>query len=142
MGSAAYREDIRGIMLAREERRGPLVIHVFDGAWTDEQFAGYLRLLDDNLKQEQKYLVICDATTSGALDAKQAKMMARWVKANHQQLQRFCMGSVFVLPSAFMRGVLRALLAFQDLPYPYVVRHSLDEAIEWSRAKVAPLRIP
>jgi len=129
-------------MLLREEWRGPVVIHVFDGRWTDQQFVEYLNRLDLNLQNEKKYVVVCDATTSGAIDSKQAKMMARWVKENHDRLKRYCMGSVFVLPSAFMRGVLRGLLAFQSLPYPYVVRNSMAEAIEWARPLVAPLQIP
>jgi len=51
-------------------------------------------------------------------------------------IERYLAGTAYVIPTAVLRGVLRAVFALQDQPSPYTIVGSMDEARAWVQGQL------
>lgn len=110
----------------------------FTGLTTDAEFDDYLnamtRLIVD---RKQKTVTILDARKSDRTPATQRKKQAAWLKAHDNFLRQYSLGTVFVITSPLVRGVLTAILWLQPLPTDYAVVATMAEAERWARQRLA-----
>jgi len=124
-----------------ERTAGVLSTFVFEGELTDEEFDRYIERLEELIGRKTEYVVVVEATRSKAMNSRQARKMAEWTKRHATALRTYCRGIAFVIPSLFVRGILRAIWAMQSPPYPHTVVETTAEALEWLRPR-APGGLP
>ena len=100
------------------------------------------RLIDDEKRARRKIVMIVDMRKAGALSASQRRIASGWMKQNLRGWKEIAVGSVFVINSPLVRGVLTALLWLQPLDMAHDVVGSLDEAMRWSIERLEAERIP
>ena len=122
-----------------DEREWPLlVVRWGTESPTDEQFQAYLDHYAALLGRGQRYAIVFVTEPSAPMTkSKHAKLQATWMKEHYDELQKFCVGSAFVLPSPVMRGVLKAILAMQGMPVEYVVVSDEASGMEWAKSRMA-----
>ena len=120
----------------------PVVRVTMEGELTDAQFAAYLADLDRNLRRREYTVVVLDALKAESTPARQRRMQAEWMKTNEGLLRRYTLGTVMMLGSPVMRGVLTAILWIQPIPTPYAVVGSLEEAAEKAEEMLAAKGLP
>ena len=113
---------------------------------SDEELAESLqritRLLDDERRAGRKIAMIVDMRKAGALSANQRRISSGWMKENLRGWKQVSVGSVFIINSPIVRGVLTALLWLQPLDMPHDVVGTLDEAVRWAIDRLEAERIP
>jgi hypothetical protein len=124
-----------------ERTSGVLSTFVFEGELSDEEFDGYIARLEELITRRTPYVVVVEATRSKAMSGKQARKMADWTKLRAEELRTYCRGIAFVIPSLFVRGILRAIFTMQPPPYPSKVVETTEQALEWLRPR-APGPLP
>jgi len=118
------------------------------GQPSDEELVDSLqritRLIEGEKHAQRKIVMIIDMRKAGALSANQRRVASAWMKESLRGWTQVVLGSVFVIDSPIVRGVLTALLWLQPLDMPYDVVGNLDEAVRWSigRLEAARIRVP
>ncbi len=107
------------------------------GTVDDATFQRYLDDLVSVLSMRQPYVLLADATGSGAPTAKQRRMQADLIREHEAGFARYCSGAAFVIESALIRGALTAILWAQKLPYDHTVVRTRQEGLVWLKAKLA-----
>lgn len=127
-----------------EERYWPLLVVRFVGTPTDQQFQAYLERMTQLVGNGRKRVLLLDGRRAGRAPPSQRRMQAEWMQANKEQIRAVNLLMLIVINSAIVRGVLTAILWFQDIPGNYKVVSSLDEALELARNEVdkSGLRLP
>ncbi len=118
-----------------DESAFPLLVVRFVGPMTDADFQGYLDHME-NLRSRARNAAVFDATEAGHLPARQRRMQAEWLKTHRSMLQRYSVGSAFVMPSPIVRGALTAILWITDMPGPHTVVESRELAEAWAREQL------
>jgi len=125
----------------RLEARGPIVIVTYLGGATDEQYAAYLRELSTVVtgvsKQYPRVSQIHDASAWTKSSASQRQMQADWIKEHLTLLKMKGGYSAYVFKSALVRGGLTAVMWLVEMPGPYKVCSTLQEALDWSTRQVS-----
>lgn len=115
----------------------PILLARVNGQPTDEEFEAYLAELERALDSGVRYAsVVSTARNAPMTRARHAKMQAKWIAEREALIAERCAAVAFVLPSAVMRGVLRAILAMQRMPSPYKVFEDEAEGIAWVREQL------
>ena len=117
---------------SNDKSRWPLLVIKFDGDATDEEYAASLAERTLLLFQRQKYCVLLDGTTCGAMPASQRKLEADWTREHHALLAQFLVGIVFVSSSPLLRAALTAILWLQPFAWPHTIVSTLAEAEIWA----------
>ncbi|HTU59038.1 MAG TPA: hypothetical protein VMF89_11405, partial [Polyangiales bacterium] len=79
-----------------------------------------------------KTVIILDLRRSSVLSTSQRWMTALWMKEVAPLFERTTFGTVFIVESALVRGVLSALLWVQPKGTPYAMVGDLDSAVLWA----------
>lgn len=122
-----------------DSSRLPVVVVTIEGPPTDEEHARYLDELRD-LAARGRHVCIVNAIDGGALSGPQRKRQADWLDRNRAMLDANCAGNAFVFASAVQRFMLSGVLLLTQLPYPYVVVSTLEEAERWAAERLASTR--
>ena len=125
--------------------RWPLLEIRFEGELDDREFEAYLEEYERYFARGEQYAAtFITEPHSPMTKARHAKLQTEWISKHEAQLSALCVGAAFVLPSAVMRGALRAMLWMQPLPVPYRVFGSGSEAVDWADAQLqaAGVEIP
>lgn len=116
------------------------IIVTFHSGSSDAEYREYLDEMTRIMRFEfrnRRRIVINDASRWMKSNAVQRKMQAEWIKEHAVLLQNTTAAIVFVIPSAMIRGAMRAVLWLQPLPVPHELFSSLDEAVAWTNAHVS-----
>jgi hypothetical protein len=120
-----------------DESRYPLVLVTYDGIVSDDQFREHLAQMDRMLTSgREPNVIVVDARKAGVTPPTQRKMQADWQAVNHDAIAERSLGTVFVLDSAPLRGVLTAILWLSPLPNAHAVVATKDEAWTWAEQKL------
>lgn len=111
-----------------ELREWPVVHVQFVGAPDEDAFRRYLEHMDDIVARPGDRVLIYDASETTSISATQRKMKAEWVLRNRLRIAECTRGLAFVLPNAFARGALTAILWISPMPAPYVVVGTVEQA--------------
>jgi len=109
----------------------PVVTVTFDDPPTDDAFEDYLSDLEALYDEEEPFALIFDARTASYLPSRYRQWQADWISDNEAMIEQYLAGTAYVIPTAVLRGVLRAVFALQDQPSPYTIVGSMDEARSW-----------
>lgn len=114
-------------------KRWPIVVVNAEGdlppPLAEQHFRDYRALLD----RELRYGLIFDASKVGNVPPQVRKLYAEFLNKNAADFERLCKGVGFVITSAAVRGMLTAVLWLTDLPFPYKIVGSSEEAEAWLR---------
>jgi hypothetical protein len=118
--------------------RFPLVIITFTGKYpTDEGFDQYLNALEALYDAKEKLAIIFDARSAPLPSLKQQQRQASWLKINNQLLKDYCLGTAYVITAGTTRIILRMIFAITPQPVPYKVCSNMDDAEEWTLARLS-----
>lgn len=114
----------------------PLVLLTTEGdinpADLERHLAEYRALLDRNLP----FGVVYDASKIGRVDAHIRRRYAEFHQENNEDFRRLCRGIGFVITSSLVRGALTAVLWMVELPFPYKIFATREEAAAWTRRQL------
>lgn len=106
------------------------------GTVDDTTFQRYLDDLVSVLSARKPYVLLADATRSGAPSARQRQLQAEVIRVHEAGFARYCRGAAFVIDSALIRGALTAILWLQKLPYEHAIVPTRGEALTWLRGRL------
>lgn len=115
----------------------PIVTVTFTGEEANEEnFPLYLEEVKQSYDHKNKLAIIFDATNAVFPALEFQKMQAEWLEDNTKMMQDFCVGTAYVIPNMIIRGVLKAIFAFQSQPVPYLVCSKNTEAELWAKKQL------
>ncbi len=88
-------------------------------------------------ERREHYVAIIDLREAATPTPRFVRSQAAAQKAHLEELRAYCLGVAFVIQSAMLRGALRAILHLQDLPSPYIVVKTIEDARAWATARLA-----
>jgi len=132
---SASRGALRNIEVDASEF--PLVIARFRDHSSDDEFAGYLKDLDQLFTRRQHFALVIDTTSRRDTPPLHRRMQADWMRDRAMLIRLFNVGTALVIPSMVQRGVLTAILWMQPMPCPHYTCENAPEAIRWCRAQLA-----
>lgn len=119
------------------EDQWPVVIHRSQGAPTAEQLDAYVRQATELLLRGQRHAVVMDASGLTNVTAYARMSKKDWLQQYERELRTHCAGTALVLSSPLHRFISATLMLFAPFPTPYKVFGTVEEAVEWARAKLA-----
>lgn len=122
-----------------DSSRLPVLVVTIEGPPTDEEHARYLEELRE-LAARGRHVCIVNAIDGGALTGLQRRRQAEWLDRNRAMLDANCAGNAFVFASAIQRFMLSGVLLVTQMPYPYLVVPTLEEAERWAVERLASIR--
>jgi len=135
MKLGAVRGALRNIEV--DESGFPLVIARFRDQSSDDEFAAYLKDLDQLFTRRQHFALVIDTTSRRDTPPLHRRMQADWMRDRAMLIRLFNVGTALVVPSMVQRGVLTAILWMQPMPCPHYTCETAPEAIRWCRAQLA-----
>jgi hypothetical protein len=111
-----------------DDSRWPLVLYTAIGEQSDDEFEAYLADADRVLSRRERHGVIFDARRASPIGPKLRKRQVEWLRQNDRQLRAQCVALGMLLSSPIQRGVFRAILWMNPLPYPYSVEVRFEAA--------------
>ena len=106
---------------------------------TEKEFDQYLEAYKRTLDESAPFIQIFDATLSKNLRSELRIKQGKWIEQNRKLISEKVKHAVFVIPSLFVRVILKGIFALSKPPYPYTVVSTIDEAkkiIETNRVLV------
>lgn len=97
-----------------------------------EALGSFRGTLHEDQRAGRKTVIILDLRRSTVLTTSQRWMTAMWMKEVTPLFMHTTFGTVFIVESALMRGVLMALLWVQPKGTPYAIVADLNEAVHWA----------
>lgn len=115
-----------------DDSRFPLVRIRYAKEVDEDEFDQLLLLLDQNIRRattaRTKTALVYDSSSGYQASPRIRKKQADWMKQNSMQTRVNCVGVAFVITSSVVRGVLTAILWLSDMPVPYTVAATMQEA--------------
>ena len=103
---------------------------------SEDNFEFYLSEIKQVYDQERIIAIIFDATSAILPATMYQKMQAKWLKDNENLIQKFCVGTAYIIPNIVIRNVLKAIFAFQKQPVPFLVCKTMNDAILWTNQQL------
>ena len=111
----------------------PILNVFFTGNIAEENnFELYLAEIKQVYDLEKTIAIIFDATSAVLPATMYQKMQAQWLKDNEKLIQKYCVGTAYIIPNLVIRNVLKAIFTFQKQPVPYLVCKTMSEATIWT----------
>jgi hypothetical protein len=115
----------------------PLITVTFTGIPENkDNFQTYLQGLLQNYDRREEFVLIFDASHAATPSPKYQKLQANWMKDHDKLVKTYCRGVGYVVPSPFLRGILKVIFGLQKNPVPFVVFKDLQPAREWAREQL------
>jgi hypothetical protein len=112
--------------------KSPIIEVVFTGEQAnDDNFPFYMQEVKAVYEQQQKVVIIFDASNAVMPALKYQKMQGDWIKENEQLMKDYCLGTAYIIPNLIIRNVLKAIFTFQKQPVDYFVCKNNDDANNW-----------
>ena len=102
----------------------------------EDNFELYLSEIKQVYDQERTIAIIFDATSATLPATIYQKMQAKWLKDNENVIQKFCVGTAYIISNMVIRNVLKAIFAFQKQPVPFLVCKTMNDAILWTNQQL------
>jgi hypothetical protein len=107
----------------------------------NRDLANFRAALSEDLRVGRKTVVILDLRRSSALSPSQRWMTGVWMKEVAPLFESTTFGTVFIVQSALVRGVLSTLLWVQPKGTPYAIVAELDSAVLWAISCMEDARV-
>lgn len=114
--------------------------HFSDAEWPLVQFQlvgdasdpAYFEDSDALIRRGVPYVSVIDATYMKLAAPSALRQQIAWIRENMGELKRLNRALALVLPNPMVRGLLNAVLHFQEIPVPYEVFQDLPTAKAWA----------
>lgn len=113
----------------------PVVQFEFIGRLTSDEIDQYFADADALIVGDKPYACVMDGTHMLVPEAEFVRRQATWIRDHTAGMRRVNRGIAFVVRSTLIRGLVRAVMHFQDLPVSHEWFASLDEAMVWAGAR-------
>ncbi len=123
-------------MIEVNESQWPLVVVTHSGKVTLGDLEAYFAVQGAWLAAERLHVVMVVVRDLQPWESAVIRRQATWIKEHQSALRRCNPGVALVLPSLWLKGLLRAILWLQPLPQPYVVCGTVEEAMAWLGERV------
>jgi SpoIIAA-like len=117
-----------------DHSQAPVIVIHLHGEMTDDEFRDYLAETLRIMLASDKIVLMVDAREAAGASRAQRRMQADWMKANETVTKAHVVAMVFVVNSAFIRGILTAILWLQPLPIPHQVFKKMPDAMSWAHS--------
>jgi hypothetical protein len=115
----------------------PIVKVIFTGEQAnDDNFPLYMNEVKAVYEQQQKVVIIFDASNAVMPALKYQKMQGDWLKENEQLMKDYCLGTAYIIPNLIIRNVLKAIFTIQKQPVEYLVCKNDDDANSWVNSQL------
>jgi hypothetical protein len=129
-------------MISVDMARWPLVVYRFAGEVTMSQLEAYLARQEEMLRRPDRSASVVLVESLRMWETAVAKRQAAWIKEHQDELRRASLGVALVMTSPLARGMLKAVLWMQPMPQPHKVCATVEEALDWIKARFVEARIP
>jgi hypothetical protein len=117
--------------------RFPLVYVTFTGEKAnDTNFQAYLDAVRACYDRQEPLAIIFDGTNANLPGFTYQKMQADWLRKNESLMTNFCKGTAYIIPSPFVKAILKAIFALQRQPVPYEVFGTVEEGEQWVKGQL------
>jgi hypothetical protein len=114
-----------------------LIIIEFTGKKANaENFAAYLKGLENSYASKENIALVFDARRTLDLNPLYQMKQAMWLRQNKDIIERYCQGVAYVIPNIFLRNALGLVFKIQPNPVPFEVFQTLDAGLVWANAKL------
>ena len=126
-------------MIEIDEGQWPLIVLTFSGSVTVSELGDCFAKHERLLAAERPFVVLVRVHDMQPWESATIRLQATWRKENAPQLRRLIRGVAMVLPSLWLKGLLRTVLWVQPIPQPLVVCATTEEATAWLGERVRGL---
>lgn len=119
-----------------DKSKWPIVINTVEGTVTDAQLDEWMEDATAVLLRGEKYVAVMDASRIGQVSAYTRKRSREWQRRYREQMRANCLGTAYVLRSPVVRFVAMTVLMVTQLPMPYTVCGTLEEALAWAEQRL------
>jgi hypothetical protein len=113
----------------------PVVRFEFIGRLSADEIAAYIADADALVAGGRPYATVMDGSHMLLPEAEFVRRQARWIREHGADMQRLNRGIAFVAQSTVIRGLVRAVMHFQEMPVPYAWFSNLAEAMVWAQER-------
>jgi hypothetical protein len=117
----------------------PIAHFKFIGRLDDAEIERYFHDSDSLVAGSREYACVMDGTSMLVPEAEFVKRQALWIREHSDGMRRLNHGIAFVMPSALIRGLVRAVMYFQAIPVPYDMFNESGSALAWARERAADI---
>lgn len=118
----------------------PVVRFEFIGRLTADEINQYLADSDSLIAAGKPFASVMDGSNMLLPEAEYVRKQAIWVRDHVEDMRRLNSGIAFVVRSTLVRGVVRAVMHFQEIPVPHDWFANVDEAMAWAATQAANKR--
>jgi hypothetical protein len=117
----------------------PAVQFRFIGRLTAEEMQRYIADSEALLANGVPFACVMDGTRMLTPEIEFVRRQSQWIRENQVRMRRYNQGIAFVMPSALVRGLVRAVIYFQSMPVQHASFTTLEEGVAWAKQRV-PVR--
>lgn len=118
-------------MIEIDERQWPLVVFTFSGRVTAGEHDDYFARHEHLLAAEKPYVGLVLVHDLMPWEGAAIRREVVWMRENKHRVRRLCRGMALVLPSLWLKGLLRAVVWLEPIPHPHIVCATVEEAMVW-----------
>ena len=113
----------------------PVVCFEFFGRLSADELTQYFADSDALMKRAEPYAAVMDASDMLVPEVEIVRKQALWLRENGAKLASVNRGIALVIRSSVIRGLVRAVIHFQEIPVAYEWFSDRDEAMSWASAR-------
>lgn len=118
----------------------PIVIHSVEGVLTDQELEGYIDEATRVLARGGPHATVMDASRIGKVSAYMRARSVQWQREHEALLRANCVATAYVLTSPILRFIAMTVVLVTRLPTPLRVFGTVEDAMTWSRERLAAVR--
>jgi hypothetical protein len=112
----------------------PVVCFEFVGRLSADELKKYFAD-SDALMSGSPFAVVVDCSHMLVPEVEFVRKQANWLREHSAEMTRVTRGVALVVHSTLIRGLIRAVLHFQDIPVAYEWFADRDHAMTWASAR-------
>ncbi len=121
-----------------DESALPLITIRFAGFEPNvEQFEAYLADMEAMYARNKTFAIVFDATDAKYLNSDLRILQGKWLKAHKETIRQKCLGHAYVVPTAMLQFLLKAIFLVQPPFVPHKVCSSAEDAHAWAEGMLA-----
>ncbi len=117
----------------------PLVLYAITGKQTDDDITKLIESYEWCYKKQEKFATITHMTDFSA-EVRHIKRLGKWMVANRELMNAYCMGSSLIVPGKSFAFILSSLSLITSFSSPFEVFSSYAPAETWTLDKLRQAR--
>lgn len=118
-------------MIEFDDSRWPLWVVTFRDIPFRAGVERFLANSDLMFERKEPFAWLIHSAHSKSIPHQHRARYAEWIKDNHVQLSKYCVGACFVVPTVIGRLAMRSIFLLQPPPCPHAVMRDVDAGRTW-----------